>query len=188
MSSFPFKKYPELAGHHAFLSASKYHWINYDDEKLLSTYSARQAALLGDRKHELAKEMILLGIKPENTGQTFNMYVNDAIGYGMTPEQVLFYSANAFGTADAIDFRTDSKLLRIFDLKTGVTPASTKQLKVYAAFFCLQYGIKPMEIIYDLRLYQLDDIIQDDTDPEEIVYIMSRIVEFDKIINEYKGV
>ena len=76
----------------------------------------------------------------------------------MTPEQVLFYSVNAFGTADAIAFDERSKLLRIHDLKTGVTPASMAQLHVYAALFCLEYDKPPFEIKYDLRIYQNDEI------------------------------
>ena len=33
-----FNKHSDLEGCHAFLSASKYHWINYDDEKLVTAY------------------------------------------------------------------------------------------------------------------------------------------------------
>jgi hypothetical protein len=35
------------------------------------------------------------------------MYVNDAIGYQMTPEQPIYYSENCVGTADAISFKND---------------------------------------------------------------------------------
>ena len=69
----------------------------------------------------------------------------------MTPEQILFYSDNCFGTADAIAFRGD--LLRIHDLKTGAIPAHMEQLEVYAALFCLEYKIKPADIRMELRLY-----------------------------------
>ena len=33
-----FNEHLDLKDKHAFLSPSKYHWINYDDEKLDTTY------------------------------------------------------------------------------------------------------------------------------------------------------
>ena len=86
--------------------------------------------------HQLAHDLIREGIRLPRNGKTLNRYVNDCIGWGMTPEQILYYSDNAFGTADAISFR--NMILRISDLETGETPASEKQLEVYAAFFCLE--------------------------------------------------
>ena len=87
-----FNKHSYLEGQHAFLSASKYHWIGYDEEKLDAAYRKHQAAAIGTRKHNLAKELIELGIKLPKSKKTLNMYVNDAIGYGMTPEVALKYS------------------------------------------------------------------------------------------------
>jgi Protein of unknown function (DUF2800). len=135
--------------------------------------------------HNAARECIELGMQLKTTGQTVNMYVNDCIGYRMSAEVTLFYSYNAFGTADAISFRREGEVmvLRIFDLKTGTGPTSGMQLKVYAAYFCLEYNVRPMEIEYDLRIYQNDEIRMIETDAEEIVYIMDRIVESDKLIN-----
>ena len=49
----------------------------------------------------------------------------------MTPEQILYYSDNCFGTADAILFRNN--FLRIHDLKTGKIPAHMEQLEIYAS-------------------------------------------------------
>ena len=113
------------------------------------------------------------------------MYVNDAIGYKMTPEQPLYYSENCFGTADAICFRND--LLRIHDLKTGVTPAHIEQLRIYAALFCLEYKIKPGNIDIELRLYQSDDIITENPTAEIILPIMDKIISFDKVINKIRA-
>ena len=147
----------ELRDKHSFLSASKYHWIRYSPEKVVETYARSMDAARGTRRHALAHMLISEGVKLPNTGQTLNMYVNDCIGYRMKTEQVLAYSINAFGTADAISFGrdplTDEIVLRIFDLKNGVTPASGDQLLVYAAYFCLEYlapsKIRPMDIEYD---------------------------------------
>ena len=112
------------------------------------------------------------------------MYVNDAIGYLMTPEQVLYYSENCFGTADAICFRNN--LLRIHDLKTGVTPTHMEQLIIYAALFCLEYKIKPVDINFELRIYQNDEKIIFNPTVEDILPIMDKIVTADKIIRQLK--
>ena len=180
-----FKKHSELEGLHAFLGASKYHWINYTDDKIAESYTKFIATLKGTQLHEFAAQCIKLGQKLPNSKKTLNMYVNDAIGYRMTPEQPLFYSENCFGTADAISFR--NKLLRIHDLKTGVTPASMNQLKIYAALFCLEYNYKPIDISIELRLYQDDDFLVHNPTADEIVPIMDRIITGDKIINSIKS-
>ncbi len=184
-----FNRHLELEGKHSFLSASKYHWVNYSPEKMLEAFAKATAAARGTALHNFAHDAISLGIKMPNTAQTLNMYVNDCIGYRMVTEQTLMYSPNAFGTADAIDFRRgteDLMVLRIFDMKTGVSPASNSQLEVYAAYFCLEYKVRPMEIDYDLRIYQNDEVQLFVTDPEDITYIMDRIIEFDKLIERAK--
>jgi hypothetical protein len=183
-------RHSELEGKHSFLSASKGSWLRYDPEKLLERYSEELAHVRGTKLHALAHQAIDLGIDLENTGQTLNMYVNDCIGYRMKTEQTLYYSQNAFGTADAISFRKDPDsgmfLLRIFDYKSGKTKASPEQLLIYAAYFCLEYKVKPMTIDYDLRIYQNDEIHYIEMDPEDVVYIMSKITEFDKLIERAK--
>ena len=131
-----FNEHWNLEGKHAFLSASKYHWINYDDDRLISAFRNWKAKERGTRLHEFACEAIKLGVKLSHSKRTLNQYVNDAIGFGMTPELILYYSDNCFGTADSISF--DGHLLRIHDLKTGKTQASFHQLEVYAALFCLE--------------------------------------------------
>ena len=180
-----FKKHSELEGLHAFLGASKYHWINYDEEKVAESYSKFLATLKGTELHDFAAQCIRLRQKLPRSQQTLNMYVNDAIGYKMTPEQPLYYSENCFGTADAICFRND--LLRIHDLKTGVTPAHIEQLRIYAALFCLEYKIKPGNIDIELRLYQSDDIITENPTAEIILPIMDKIISFDKVINKIRA-
>ena len=183
-----FNKHFELEGRHAFLSPSKYHWVNYSDEKLLEHLDKAMTAALGTRLHNLAKELIDLGVKLPNTNQTLNMYVNDCIGYRMKTEVPLFVSENAFGTADAIDFLEEERVLRIFDLKNGVTATSEHQLEVYAAFFCIEYNKRPMEIGYDLRIYQNDQVFEFNTNPEDIVYIIDQVKHFDGLIRAAKEV
>ena len=179
-----FNEHGQLKGCHAFLSASKYHWVNYDEEKLATTYSNFLAVQKGTKLHDFAAQCIELGQKLPKSKKTLNMYVNDAIGFRMTPEQVLYYSDNCFGTADAISFRDG--LLRIHDLKTGVTPAHMEQLMIYAALFCLEYRMKPAEIGMELRLYQSDEILIHEPEVDDIVPIMDKIVSFDKLIQRIK--
>ena len=91
---------------------------------------------------------------------------------------------NCFGTADSISFKDN--LLRIHDLKTGVTPAHMEQLEIYAALFCLEYKIKPADIDIELRIYQSDDILVFNPTVEDIVPIMDKIITSDKIISKIK--
>ena len=179
-----FNKHSNLEGQHAFLGASKYHWINYSEDKVAESYSSFLATQKGTQLHEFAAQCIRLGQKLPKSKKTLNAYVNDAIGFKMIPEQILFYSDNCFGTADAIAFRGDE--LRIHDLKTGVIPAHMEQLEVYAALFCLEYKVKPADIRMELRLYQSDDILVANPTVEDIAPIMDKIITFDKIINKIK--
>ena len=179
-----FNKHKNLEGCHAFLGASKYHWINYDASKVAASYRSYLATLKGTELHDFAARCINLGQKLPKSKKTLNMYVNDAIGYRMTPEQVLYYSDNCFGTADSISFKDN--LLRIHDLKTGVTPAHMEQLEIYAALFCLEYKIKPADIDIELRIYQSDDIMVFNPTVEDIVPIMDKIITSDKIISKIK--
>lgn len=177
-----FNTYSNLEGKHAFLSPSKYHWIHYDEEKLEKSYKTHLAAAQGTILHNFAQQCILLKQKLPQSKKTLNLFVNDAIGFRMIPEQVLYYSDNCFGTADAISFRNN--MLRIHDLKTGVTKAKFEQLEVYAAIFCLEYNIKPGDIQMDLRIYQNDEIYTHTPEVEDIIYIMDRIKTFDRLIEE----
>ena len=180
-----FNKHSNLQGLHAFLGASKYSWLNYDDEHLRIAWQNAFAAKRGTELHELAAMCIRLNQRLPRNDRTLNMYVNDAIGYKMTPEQPLYYSENCFGTCDAISFRKNQ--LRIHDLKTGRGPTHIEQLEIYAAIFCLEYGIKPSDIDIELRIYQSDEIIGYVPESDEIVHIMDKIVYFDKMIKEFKS-
>jgi hypothetical protein len=144
-----------------------------------------QAAARGDRLHKLAHDLIREGVTLPRKKTTLNMYVNDAIGYRMTPELTLYYSDNCYGHADACSFRRNK--LRIHDLKTGVIEAKLDQLEIYAAIFCLEYRYKPYDIEIELRIYQNDEVRIYDADPADIVRIMDKIVEFDKIIDQMRG-
>ena len=57
-----FNRHSNLEGQHAFLSASKYHWINYNEEKLINAYKKHQATLRGTELHDLAHRLIKLGL------------------------------------------------------------------------------------------------------------------------------
>jgi hypothetical protein len=137
---------------------------------------------MGTLLHEWAKTTIDLGIKQPRSNKTLYAYVNDAIGFKMSTEVVLYYSDNFFGTADAISFRDN--ILRIHDLKTGVTPVHMEQLCVYAALFCLEYRIKPCDIAIELRIYQNDDVIIAKPTAEDIVPIMDKIVHSNKLLEK----
>ena len=150
-----FNNHTNLEGLHAPFGASKSSWLRYNDEKVVEVYQNMRAAEIGTRLHEWAKQTIDLGIKQPRSKKTIYTYVNDAIGFKMSTEVVLFYSERFFGTADAISFRDN--FLRIHDLKTGVRPVHIEQLEIYAALFCLEYKIKPTNIKIELRIYQNDE-------------------------------
>ena len=139
-----FAKHSSLEGLHAPFSPSQSAWLRYDDEKALTVYSNRKAAEIGTRLHAWAKETIDLGIKQPKSKKTIYAYVNDAIGFKMSTEVVLYYSERFFGTADAICFRNG--FLRIHDLKTGKTPVHMEQLEICAALFCLECKVKTGDI------------------------------------------
>ena len=179
-----FNRHLNFEGLHAFMSASKYHWVNYSDEKLLTVWKNSQAAERGTRLHALAKEHIELGIKMPRTKKTLDSFVNDAIGFRMSPEVVLVYSENCFGTADAISCQDD--FLRIHDLKTGEAAASMMQPRIYMALFCLEYRKEPERIESELRIYQNDTIQISVPDPKDIDKIMDTIIRFDDVIEKMK--
>lgn len=183
-----FNDHSKLRGSHSLLSASNYYWINDTDEKFVNRVRSFYAAEQGTKDHDFAALCIsrhqLLPSRPKTT---LAMYVNDAIGYRMTPECVLRYSDLSYVTADAIAFDERKKILRISDLKTGVTPASMNQLLVYTAYFCLEYHKKPIDISTELRIYQSNEIIYKEPEVDEIVPIMDKIVRFTKILEAIKA-
>jgi uncharacterized protein DUF2800 len=164
--------------HSSHLSPSKYHWLGYDDDKFDRVFAMQRAAQRGSELHDLAAKLIKLGVPLRQNGTTLSLYVNDAIGYRMRPEQTLVYSPNAFGQCDAISFR--KKLLRIHDLKTGAALTSFKQLECYAALFCLEYMENPFDIKIELRIYQSDNLNIHIPDPDDIMHIMERYKYLDR--------
>lgn len=177
-----FNKHMKFEGLHAPFSASSSMWLRYTDDKAVEVYRNKKAAEMGTRLHAWAKETIDLGIKQPRSKKTLYSYVNDAIGYRMNTEVVLFYSERFFGTADAISFRNN--VLRIHDLKTGKGPVHMEQLEVYAALFCLEYGIRPGDIDIELRLYQNDEVVVFNPTASDIVPIMDKIVHLDMLLIE----
>lgn len=175
-----FNTHSNLRGLHAIFSASQSYWLRYDDDKAMEAYANRKAAEMGSKLHEWAKTTIDLGIKQPRSQKTLYSYVNDAIGFQMDTEVVLFYSPRFFGTADAICFREG--LLRIHDLKTGKNPVHRDQLEVYAALFCLEYRMKPTDIEMELRIYQNDAVDIWSPTADNIQDIMDKIVHLDEML------
>lgn len=185
-----FNKHSNLQGSHAFLSASTYSWVNYNDEKLSQFFMSRLAAQRGTELHELASMLIKQGVRLPKSNKSLNNYVNDCIGFRMKVEQILYYSPNIFGTADAIGMsknrETNRFRLRIADLKTGLIEASFTQLEIYAALFCLEYNFRPFEIEIELRIYQNNVLEIVEPDPDVIFHIMDKIISFDKQITNLR--
>lgn len=178
-----FNQHRNLNGLHAPFSPSQSSWLRYDDEKATSVYLKKQAAKIGTRLHAWAKETIDLGIKQAKSKKTLCAYVNDAIGFKMSTEVVLYYSDYFFGTADAISFKDN--FLRIHDLKTGEIPADMEQLFIYVALFCLEYRIKPIELDgIECRIYQNDQVFVENPTREDIDPIIDQIVHLNKLLEK----
>lgn len=177
-----FIRHSNLNGLHAPFSPSQSSWLRYDDDRAMEVFLNKKAAEMGTRLHAWAKETIDLGIRQPKSKKTLYAYVNDAIGFKMSTEVVLFYSERFFGTADSIAFRDN--FLRIHDLKTGKIQADMEQLEIYAALFCLEYKVNPEDIGMELRLYQNDEIIYHNPTPEDIRQIMDKIVHLDQVIQK----
>ena len=202
----------ELEGKHAFLGASQFSWLNWDDETLQKRFCGQYAQAIGTAIHELAHDCICGGIKLNRADRHMidmcmlknfipkyaydadflldNLvnYVADAIGFRMSSEIILFYSINAFGTADAISYNEKEKILRIHDLKTGEGPTHMEQLCIYAAYFCLEYHVDPMSLskIY-LRIYQNGEYQEIEAEPMAIENIMKLAKSRDLQVQDLKG-
>ena len=81
-----FNDHSNLEGSHALLSASQYHWLRYDEDKLIEKVKKYRATVEGERLHLFAKEAILLKQKLGGPNTALKMFVNDAIGFKMSPE------------------------------------------------------------------------------------------------------
>lgn len=203
-----FNNHSNLEGHHAILSASNYRWLNYDDEDLYRKYISSFATVVGDALHELAKDLIENRIKLSKTDKkivllhllkkgiprsvidmerifyNFMTYVNDCIGFGMTPEVLLHYTDFCFGTTDAICFREKEKILIIHDYKSGTTPVKIEQLLIYVALFCLEYRYKPGELDITCRIYQNNEVLVYKPEAEEIEAIIKCMIYSNKFMNK----
>lgn len=177
-------RHSDLTGKHALLGASKFHWINYSEEKLVNWYKLSLAKERGVILHDFASRCLYLRQRLPKRKKTLNMFVNDSIEFDMKSEQILWYSDNCFGTADAIGF--DGKTLRISDLKTGSTPAHMEQLYIYAALFCLEYDVDPRSVYIQLRIYQNNEVTISEEPNEIVEQIMNKIEVFDSIIDNIK--
>lgn len=200
-------------GAHAILSPSQSSWTNYESQEyLFNLVCSKYAQEIGTLLHKLAESAIKykvripkLAARPMitlwllangiprgiiNTDKyvsNFVAYVNDAIGFDMEPEVALKYSENAFGTADAIRFNEKKMHLRIHDYKSGITKPCLRQLEVYAAYFCMEYHIKPKDIQIELRIYWQDEIIVGHPTAADIVPLIDRVISYDKFIKSLKG-
>lgn len=172
---------------HSIFAASNYHWLNYDIEKMLDIYAKKVTAReIGTKMHNLAAMLIELRQPLPDVESTLNMYVNDAISFGMTPEKQLYFSEEFRGTADAITVDSEN-VLRVHDFKSGVIRASLKQLRIYAALFCLDFGCRPDDFKdINLRIYQNNDIVEESVGVNEIVPIMDKMITVDKIIRKVR--
>jgi hypothetical protein len=153
--------------------------LNYNQEQLRNFIISQNAAARGTRLHDLAAKLIEEGYRLRGSTQTMTAYVNDAIGYGMTPEVALFYTDKCFGHTDAIDFSRG--VLRIHDLKTGSGPVHMEQLEIYAALFLMEYervmGVNPSNTKVNLRIYQNDDVQELSPDKDRMEEVICSIKE-----------
>lgn len=201
----------KLTGKHAVLNPSGGStWLNYpndDPEKLFNRYVSQYSAEIGTLVHEYcqdhlrfkikihakAKQELLLYLLKKGIPRSVididyifpNVlnYINDAIGFRLDPEIVLFYSNSCFGTADAISFKKN--YLRIHDLKTGKSQTHMEQLEIYAALFCLEYNFDPSDIHIHLSIYQGGEVFDEEPEAEMIQSIMNDIVEKDRLIGSW---
>lgn len=174
-------------GDHAFLGASSHAWYNYDDEKLLKVFINKLAASRGTALHDLACKLIKMKVKLPEDGSTLSLYVNESIEFCLRPEEKLYYSKYAYGTADCIDF--EDGILRVSDLKTGKTKVSFLQLMIYAALFLLCYPEIPLRMVkkIELRIYQNDGVLLENPKIDEILPIMDKIKRYSRILEEFEN-
>lgn len=170
---------------HAFLSPSSPAWMNDSPEKFETRWNKQYAKERGTALHLAANILIKYGYD-----KTFFQYVNECRAFGMTPEHPLYLSKNCGGTADAIAFDIDKKILRISDLKTGES-GSFKQLLGYAGLFTYQYGqfhgFGPKDIKKtELRLYKPNEVSLYEPTTDELIEVINTMVEKDNWCEEMK--
>jgi hypothetical protein len=216
MKEFKFNKHPEIRdGAHAILAPSQklLHREKLTEEQLDSLIRSKYAAQIGTEIHALAARLIeekqsitkagmraLIFdqlyrakipkrlIEPDLYLDTLIPYVKDAIGFNLEPEVPIVYNYPiAFGTADAIRFNPYDNTLRIHDLKTGRLPASLDQLVEYAAYFFLEYHMKPADCQTIISIYQNGEINTGYPTAADILPIMDKAVLLTKYVkNNYE--
>ena len=209
-----FNAHSELRGKHAVFAPSTPYWMNDTEEESIRRYCSSFGPSVGTALHSAAEDYIRYSMKltrfdkkyvpltllkagipsavvdrlpVDDIFDNLMLYVNDCIGYRMTPEVVLCYSDLFFGTSDAVSFDERERLLRISDLKTGNSPAKIDQLIGYDALFRLEYcpllRIRPEEIKSELRIYQFSEIQVCTPDPDDVISVMEQIKTLDKTVN-----
>lgn len=210
-----FNDHSNLRGKHALFSPSSYYWLQDGEDDAIKRFCSSYAAQVGTILHELACDYIQFGVKMtkfdkkqlplallkngippivvdrqpmDDIFENMMNYVNDAVGFRMTPEVTLYYSEYVFGTADTIGYYERDKLLRIHDLKNGVVKAKIDQLMIYNALFFLEYGsflrISPEDVKQELRIYQGGEILYHNPDPDDTIMVMEQIKNMDKFVRK----
>jgi hypothetical protein len=207
-----FRRHSELEGRHAILSPSSWRWINDDIESLTKRICSQYLSTIGTILHDVARkhikhriklnkydkknvmlELVEQGIPPmvidtinfDVMYENFMKYVNDSIAFKMTPEVVLRVSNYLYGTTDAIKYDEEIRFLRIHDYKSGTTPAHIEQVIIYAAYFCLEYGIKPSSLSgCELRIYQAPEPIIYEPTAEELVHTIETVIMCDNFMSK----
>lgn len=200
----------ELEGKHAFMGASNYHWVNYDDRTFEARYYSQFSQIIGTTIHQLAHDCIVSRTKlnkhdihlvqmalykafvprdaydPSLILDNLMAFVNDAIGFHMSSEILLYYNAFCFGTTDAIGYYEKEKILRIHDYKNGVVAADIRQLYIYSALFCLEYKVNPRSLnLIELRIYQNLEVLIDRPTGDVIQEYMDKIQNRTELIKTF---
>ena len=205
-------KHSELEGRHAFLSPSKFYWMNDDEDGLFKRRVSSYSTEIGTLLHEVARKRIKHGfrlgrgekkavaiellehnipsrildaIPYDDIFNNLMAYVNDSVAFKMTPEVRLYYSEECFGTTDAIRYFDADRFLRIHDYKSGTIQAHMEQLMGYAALFCFDRNVKPEEMTgAELRIYQNGEVLCHKPEARDIRNMMDKIIAFDKFLSE----
>lgn len=213
-----FNEHSNLKGKHASFSPSTYYWLNDTEDEAIKRYCAGFAASVGTILHSLAEFHIRQGVKMTKSDKKYipaklldsgiptivvdrlqiddifanlSNYINDGVGFRMTPEVPLYYSDLFFGHADTIAYDESERFLRIHDLKNGATPAKIDQLVIYDALFRLEYcpilHVRPEDISSELRIYQGGEIDYCSPKSDDVIFVMNHIKALDKTMTYLKG-
>lgn len=146
-------------------------------EKYSKCYDPEFGTLLLKHLHYISGEAFL----------TTKQFVNDSIGFRMESEKRLTVSNMIYGTADAVRYYTKENLLRVSDLKTGKRPAKIEQVFIYAALYCYEYNLKPLNTNFEARIYQNGEIFIEQPSGEDINDIFMNILHKDEVAKKFEG-